>query len=235
MKNIKYILLFGLVFSLYSCSLDEVVDPNQPSIEGVVDIPSAQNIRLLTQGLESKARSGVGGFITATGSIARELYDFNSSDPTTTATLIGKDGAVLTGSEPQLTGTMFARYQAVKSADFILDAVERSTLEESIKKGYRGVALTYKGYMLLDVLNLLGSNGVRVDILDPNNLGPFLGQSEGFQAIRTLLDSGFSELQGASFDFAFSEGFDDFDTPATFAQFNRAIAARVSIHQEDYA
>ncbi len=86
MKNIKYILLFGLVFSLYSCSLDEVVDPNQPSIEGVVDIPSAQNIRLLTQGLESKARSGVGGFITATGSIARELYDFNSSDPTTTAT-----------------------------------------------------------------------------------------------------------------------------------------------------
>ncbi len=235
MKKIKYILILGIIFSLNSCTLDEVVDPNQPSIEGIVGIPSAQNIRLLTQGLESKARSGVGGYITATGSIARELYDFNASDPTTTETLIGKAGATLTGSEPQLTGTMFARYQAVKSADFVLDAVERSTLDESTKKGYRGVALTFKGLMLLDVLNLLGTNGVRVDILDPNNLGPFLSQSEGFQAIRSLLDSGFSELQGASFDFTFSSGFDGFNTPATFAQFNRAVAARVATHQEDYA
>ncbi|MDJ0645076.1 MAG: RagB/SusD family nutrient uptake outer membrane protein [Flavobacteriaceae bacterium] len=236
MKKLKYIFLIGLLVSFtYSCTLDEVIDPNQPSIDGVVGNPSAQNLRLLTQGLESKARSGVGGFITATGSIARELYDFNASDPTTTETLIGKGGATLTGSEPQLTGTMFARYQAVKSADFILSSVDQTSLDENIKKGYRGVALTYKGYMLLNVLNLLGSNGVRVDIEDPNNLGPFLSESEGFQAIRSLLDQGFSELQGAQFDFTFSAGFDGFDTPATFAEFNRAIAARVATQQGDYA
>ena len=227
--------MLGLILPFLSCTLDEVVDPNQPSIDGIVGNPSAQNIRLLTQGLESKARSGVGGFITATGSIARELYDFNGSDPTTTTVLLGQNGIMLNGSEPQLTGTMFARYQAVKSAEFILDAVERNTtLDDATKNGYRGVALTFKGYMLLDVLNLLGTNGVRVDIVDPENLGPFLSQSDGYQAIRGFLDEGYMQLQNAQFDFEFSSGFGGFDTPASFAEFNRAIAARVAIHQEDY-
>lgn len=237
MKNIKFTKIVGLalIFILSACSLDEVADPNQPNISSVTDNPTEETLNFLTQGLESKARSGLGGFITATGSIARELYSFNASDPTTTATLIGKDGVTLTGSEPQLTGTLFARYQAVKSADFILDGLEGSPVSDTKKNGYRGVALTYRALMLLDVLNLLGDNGVRVDISDPNNLGPFLSKSDGLAALRTMLDDGFTALQNAEFSFEFSSGFDGFDTPATFAQFNRAVAARVATHQEDYA
>ncbi|WP_343487094.1 RagB/SusD family nutrient uptake outer membrane protein [Allomuricauda sp. d1] len=235
MKNIRRLTIMIAAIFVLSCSLDEVVDPNQPSLEGVVGDASLQNLNLLAQGLEARAVNSWGGFITATGSIARELYDFNASDPTTTETLIGKDGVVLTGSEPQLTGTMFGRYQAVKSTDFILDAVERSEISEAQKSGFRGLALTFKGFMLLDVLELLGDNGVRVDIADPENLGPFLGRAEGFQAIRDFLDQGFAELQGAEFTFQFSSGYEGFDTPATFAQFNRAIAARVAVRQGDYA
>ncbi|WP_394747758.1 RagB/SusD family nutrient uptake outer membrane protein [Spongiimicrobium salis] len=236
MKNIKKLKIFGIVCLLFSCSLDEVPDPNQPGVEGVLNNPTQETLNFLIQGLESKARSGVGGFITATGSIARELYDFNASDPTTTATLIGKDGAILTGSEPQLTGTMFARYQAVKNADFVLDALpDTPGISTEQSNGYRGVALTYRALMLLDVLNLLGDNGVRLDITDPNNLGPFVGRAEGFQALRGFLDDGFQALQNAEFSFEFSAGFEGFNTPATFAQFNRAVAARVAIYQEDYA
>lgn len=235
MKTIKSLKVIGVALLLFSCQLDKVTDPNQPSISGVLNNPTEETLNFLTQGLESKARSGLGGFITATGSIARELYDFNASDPTTTATLIGKDGLTLTGSEPQLTGTMFARYQAVKSADFILDALDASPVTEAQKNGYRGVALTYRALMLLDVLNLLGDNGVRLDISDPNNLGPFVSKTEGFQALRDMLDAGFTALQAGEFAFQFSAGFEGFDTPATFAQFNRAVAARVAIHQEDYA
>jgi len=220
---------------LFSCSLDEVTDPNQPSISGVLNNPTEETLNFLVQGLESKARSGVGGFITGTGSISRELYDYNASDPTTTATLIGKDGATLTGSEGQLTGTMFSRYQAVKNADFILDALAEAPVTDAEKNGYRGVALTYKALMLLDVLNLLGDNGVRLDISDPNNLGPFVSREEGFQGLRNFLEDGFEALQNADFAFQFSTGFDGFDTPETFAQFNRAVAARVAIHEEDYA
>ncbi|WP_394974117.1 RagB/SusD family nutrient uptake outer membrane protein [uncultured Croceitalea sp.] len=235
MKNIRRLVIMTMTLFVLSCSLDGVVDPNQPSLEGVVGDPSLQNLNLLAQGLEARAVNSWGGFITATGSISREMYFFNASDPTTTETLIGKEGGMLTGSEPQLTGTMFGRYQAVKSADFILDAVERSEISDTQKSGFRGIALTFKGYLLLDVLELLGDNGVRVDIADPENLGPFLGRAEGFQAISDLLDQGFAELQSAEFTFQFSEGFEDFDTPTTFAQFNRAIAARVAVRQGDFA
>lgn len=234
MKTIKAIKIFGAILLLFSCSLDEVIDPNQPSISGVLNNPTEETLNFLVSGMESRAINSQGAFITATGSIARELYDFNASDPTTTATLIGKEGATLTGSEPQLTGTMFSRYQAVKNADFILNALDNSPVTEAQKNGYRGVALTYKALMLLDVLNLLGDNGVRLDISDPDNLGPFVGRAEGFQALRGFLDEGFSALQSAEFAFQFSSGFAGFDTPETFALFNRAVAARVAIHQEDY-
>ena len=235
MKIINKIKLLGVSILLFSCSLDEVPDPNQPGVGTIEANPSEETLNFLVQGMESRAINAQGGFITATGSIARELYSFNASDPTTTATLIGKEGAVLTGSEPQLTGMMFARYQAVKNAQFILDNLDASPVTDDLKNGYRGVAQTFKAMMLLDVLDMLGSNGVRLDVSDPDNLGPFVSEAEGFQALRGFLDDGFSALQNASFSFQFSSGFSGFDTPATFAQFNRAIAARVAIHQEDYA
>ncbi|MEK6152645.1 RagB/SusD family nutrient uptake outer membrane protein [Flavobacteriaceae bacterium 3-367] len=235
MKTIKSLKLFGITLLLFSCSLDEVTDPNQPGVDSVTSNPTEETLNFLVQGLESRAINQQGGFITATGSIARELYDFNASDPTTTATLIGKDGAVLTGSEPQLTGVIFARYQAVKNTDFILDALADSPVSDAKKNGYRGVALTFRALMLLDVLNLLGSNGVRIDISDPDNLGPFVSRDAGFQELRDLLDQGFTALQTAEFSFAFSSGFDGFNTPATFALFNRAVAAKVAVNQEDYA
>ena len=235
MKSIRNLTILMGTLLLFSCSLDEVPDPNQPGVDGVINNPSEQTLNFVVQGLESRAINSQGGFITATGSIARELYDFNASDPTTTATLIGKDGTPLTGSEPQLTGMMFARYQAVKNADFILQALPTAAVTDTQKNGYRGVALTFKAMMLLDVLDMLGDNGVRLDAFDPANLGPFVSASEGFTALRGFLDEGFTALQNAEFSFQFSSGFDGFDTPATFAQFNRAIAARVAIHQEDYA
>lgn len=237
MKKLSLIYLLSLVFIFTGCEIDEVPNPNGPNLFDFLENPSQQDIDLLVAGLEARARDGVGGFVTATGTIAREVYFFNSSDPTTTETLPGKGGATLNGSEPQLTGTMFARYQAIKSAEFILDAVDvtSAVLTEAQRDGYRGVANTFKGLMLLDVLDLLNSNGVRIDVRDPENLGPYLSRTEGFSAIREILDDGFDQLQGGEFLFEFSSGFAGFDTPVTFAQFNRAVAARAAIHQEDYA
>ena len=203
MKKYIFLMGFSLALVLPGCELDEVTDPNQPSLGGVINDPSPQELALLVGGLEARSRDAMGSFITATGEIARELYDFNSSDPTTLETLLGKDGAILTGSEPQLTGLMFARYQAVKSAEFILEAVDNIELDESQKQGYRGVANTFKGLALMDVLNLLNNNGIRVDVKDPDNLGPYLSKAEALTAIQGFLDQGFNQLQGAEFRLAF--------------------------------
>jgi len=236
MKKLMLIILgLGVGFTFTQCEFSNDIDPNQPSLSGVLANTTPQELNLLMGGLEARSRDAMGGFITATGSIARELYDFNASDPTTTETLIGKNGVALNGSEPQLTGTMFARYQAVKSAEFVLEAVENVGISEAEKQGFRGVANTMKALVLLDVLSLLNSNGVRVDIADPENLGPFLSKADGFTALRGFLDDGFSQLQGAEFTFQLSGGFAGFDTPAEFALFNRAVAARVATYEEDYA
>jgi hypothetical protein len=80
----------------------------------------------------------------------------------------------------------------------------------------------------------LNNNGIRVDVKDPDNLGPYLSKAEALTAIQGFLDQGFNQLQGAEFPFSLSVGFLGFDTPANFALFNRAVAARVAIHAEDY-
>ncbi len=234
MKINKVLIVIGLLLVGVGCSIDEVVDPNQPSLAGISDNPNQQTLNLLIGGLEARARDQRGAYVTGTGSIARELYFFNSSDPTTTANLIGKNGVSLSGSEPQLTSSYFAHYQAIKSAEIILETVEISPVSEALKQGYRGVANTIKGLMLLNVLSMLNDNGIRIEINDPENLGPFLSKDAGFQAIRQLLDDGFNQLQNAEFAFQLSSGFAGFDTPESFALFNRAIAARAAIYEEDY-
>lgn len=238
MKKFNFYILVLMIVSLFTaCELDEVPNPNSPNVGDFLADPSKSDINLLVAGLEARARDTRGSFITATGSIAREIYFFNSSDPTTTTTLIGKGGAVLTGSEPQLTGFMAARYSAVKSANFILEAVESTTdasITEAEKDGYRGVANTIKAYSLLEMLALLNSSGLRVDVADAENLGPILTRDNAYQAIRDLFDTGFNQLNGGQFAFQLSPGFTDFDTPATFALFNRALAARAALYQGNY-
>jgi starch-binding outer membrane protein, SusD/RagB family len=55
--------------------------------------------------------------------------------------------------------------------------------------------------------------------------------------ILNLLDSAYTNLQngGSAFSFTLPSGFAGFDTPATFAQVNRALRARVDIHMSNYA
>ncbi|MEM9326438.1 MAG: RagB/SusD family nutrient uptake outer membrane protein [Bacteroidota bacterium] len=237
MKNIKYIYLVLVLFFAASCEIEERVNPNGPNLGAFTENPSQQDLDLLIAGLEARSRDGLGAFITATGTIAREHYFFNSSDPTTLETLPGKEGATLTGSEPQLTGTLFARYQAIKSADFILNGLDNTSASFTAaeENGYRGVANTFKALMLLDPIGLLNDNGIRIDNSDPEDLGPYVSKAEAFAAIRSILDEGFNQLQSAEFLFQLSPGFANFDTPETFAEFNRAVAARAAVRSGDYA
>ena len=208
MKNFKYIYLLLVLCFAASCEIDEIENPNGPNLGAFVENPSEQDLNLLVAGLEARARDGLGAFITATGTIAREHYNFNSSDPTTLETLPGKDGATLTGSEPQLTGTLFARYQAIKSADFILDGLDNTSASftQAEENGYRGVANTFKAMMLIDPIALLNNNGIRIDNSDPEDLGPYVSKAEAFAAIRSILDEGFNQLQSAEFLFQLSSG-----------------------------
>jgi len=56
-------------------------------------------------------------------------------------------------------------------------------------------------------------------------------------AIESLLDASYSNLNsaGSAFSFSLSSGFTGFNTPATFAKFNRGLRARVAVHQSDWS
>src|SRR5213075_2208367 len=81
-------------------------------------------------------------------------------------------------------------------------------------------------------------NGVVIDtdreIAD--GVGPLVGATEGYAKIVDWLDQGYADLMSpdAAFSFPLSKGFQGFDSPTTFAKFNRALKARVAVYTKQY-
>ena len=224
-----------LLFGVLSCEINEQFDPNGPSINSVLTDASAVELDLLVTGIEASMRNGYASYVTATGTIARELYIFDA-DPRNTEDLLGKDELILDANTFYITGPFSSRYRVVKNVNILLEALDNTdAVSEAEKQGYGAFGNTIKAYMLSQVLDMLGSNGIRVDVSDPNNLGPFLSQEASYDAVLQLLDEADGTLGSATFSFALSDGFEAFSTPETFSDFNRAIAARVATRAARYA
>lgn len=229
----NYVLIAGL-FSLTACEIDEQFDPNGPALNSVLADASETELNLLVTGIEGRARNGLSSYVTATGTIARELYLFDA-DPRNTEDLLGKDDIVLDANTFYLTAPFGTRYTVVKNANVLLEALDNTDQVSAAQAdGYRGFANTMKALMFGQVLAMLGDNGIRVDVADPENLGPYLSEEQSYDAILSLLDEAQGQLQGAEFTFALSGGFDGFNTPESFLEFNRAVAAQVATRAARY-
>ncbi|MEL6274628.1 MAG: RagB/SusD family nutrient uptake outer membrane protein [Bacteroidota bacterium] len=226
--------LLCILFVLSSCSFDEQTDPNGPSINSVLTNASLAELNLLVSGIEAQMRNGFGTFVTSTGTIARELYKFDA-DPRNTEDLLGKEDLIIDNNTFYLTAPFSTRYRVIKNCNILLEALDNTNeVSETEKDGYRGFANTIKGLMLSQVLGMLGDNGIRIDVADPENLGPYVSQSEGYTQILSIMNLGNEQLNRSTFSFALSSGFSGFDTPETFGQFNRALTARIATQGELY-
>jgi hypothetical protein len=109
-------------------------------------------------------------------------------------------------------------------------------LAESGDDGAAGVGKTLHAYALMRILSLTDSSGARLNY-DGDKSVAIATKSAVLDEIEKLLDDGNDDLSsaGTSFSFSLSTGFDGFDTPATFAEFNRALRARVAVQQSDYS
>ena len=172
MKKILYTLLAVLV--LASCEISPVVNPNGPDLDNIVNSPSVTDLNNLVVGIEDGIRRQYAIYVTATGTIARELYLFDA-DPRNTEDLLGKNGTQLDNNSFYTTASFTARYRVIKNANLLLQALDNAgdVLTDAEILGYRGFANTMIAYQLLLVLNQQNSNGVRLDVADPSNLGPF--------------------------------------------------------------
>lgn len=224
--------LFVVVLS--GCSLEDIENPNAPTVGSFENGASQQDLFLLTTGLEAIMRNDLAFHYQTVSIIGREYYDLTQVDPRYT-------GEVLKGpldNNGFLTTRSYAAwYKVVQTANLLLTAVDNSStsLSNATLDGYRGYARTVKAYALMMVANRQFSNGIRLDVSDADNLGAFVGYSEALAAIATMLNDASAELANAEaendeFDYALSSGFAGFDAPSTFNEFNRAIAARNAMY-----
>ncbi len=236
--KISFVTMLAIALTqLSSCKVDNIVNPNNPSLEGVLKNATIDDLNNIVVGTESGLRNGLGNYFDNTGVIGREIYRFSGSDPRFTSDLLGAGNAVLDNNTFYTTAFWASGYQVVKNTNILIEAVNNTNfVTDAQKQGYLGFSNSIKAYSLLLVLNLTDENGIRVEVADPANLGPIVDKTAALAAIAQLLDTGSSQLANAGTSFAFnlSTGFSGFNTPATFRQFNRALAARVAIYRGKY-
>src|SRR5690606_31970769 len=67
---------------------------------------------------------------------------------------------------------------------------------------------------------------------------PFVSFSTALEAASALMDEALADLNAAgstAFPFTMAPGYTGFGTPATFAQFNRALSAKMLVHRATFA
>ncbi len=194
-------------------------DPNDP-------LEEAFTIQSLVTGAESVMRQDLGIYLRDLLVVGREAYYLEPADPRYTGELlIGPidPGGFLCNRPWQ------AAYKVIANCVTLMD-------HDSADAGAKGVAQTLHAYSLMRLVYLWDESGARLNY-DSDISAPVSSKAKVLVEIESLLDTGYSDLQSAdsSFSFSLSSGFSDFDTPATFAWFNRGLRARVAVHQNDWS
>lgn len=239
MKFIRYSILTALTLgSLNACNpfkTELVIDPNFPSVGSVTNNATKGQLDALAVGQFSLARNGLATYLQVVGTIGKELFNFNTTESRWMTEL---NGLRPIDNSAFYNGATTGFGLPVRQANIILAALNATTSATDVQKnGYRGMANTFKGLAYLYMLNVQGTNGVRLNVEDPFKPSKFATYTESLAGIAKILDDGATQLDqaGTTFAFAIPAGFNGFNTPATFKQFNRAIALRVAIYQADWA
>lgn len=235
----------GLTLLAPGCNplqIDQIQDPNNPSVGSVLINATKPQIQYLVTGLESRHRNYVELVTQSWGSLGREVWILATSDTRYMTEWLGLNNFQL-NANVFLFGTTGAGsygvpYQAIKQAYVLQDAAANtSQLSVEEKHGVSGFAKTIAAYQFMIPANWLYDNGVRIDVKDETNPGPFVPYQAALDHIKGLIDEGYADLEtaGSTVFYSLSEGFDGFDTPEGLAKVNRAIAARLAVYRRDWA
>lgn len=215
------ILPMVLVLVWTGCEELDFPDPNNPTDD-------TATIQSLITGAEAQMRSGLGVYMRDMLVVGREAYYLEPADPRYTGELLRGpiDGGGFLCYTPWA-----ANYKVISNCQTILNSTEADA-------GAKGFAQTVNAYSLMRILNLTDTNGARINY-DGDIEAATASKSEVLVEIESLLNAGYANLTGSDvgddFSFLLSGGFAGFDTPATFAHFNRGLMARVSVLQDKWS
>ncbi|WP_143307226.1 RagB/SusD family nutrient uptake outer membrane protein [Chitinophaga vietnamensis] len=247
-KNIATIALVSLLMAACNgiTNTSEIKNPNGAELSGVQVNATRDQLKQLATGTFSAMRTGYNtnpgngtssyeSYCKVAGTLGREVYVINQSETRWVNELAGQNGVLDPGAF--YNGYYFSFSNARQTAAiFQQAALNTNAVNAAEKSGIQGFSNTIIAFEMLHILNMQGKNGIRVDLKDYLNPGPFVSYDSSLAVISGLLDTAAAQLQvaGAAFMFNTPPGFAGFDAPASFLKFNRAIAARVAIYQQQW-
>jgi len=236
MRTRRFAIAAGLLV-LAACNFD-ILNTNQPTLGDLLSNPTRDKLNAAATGVMSSSRSGIQSLIWRLGSMGREGINLSGNNQPDYAEPFF--GPVQSGGS--FGGTLWLdRYQSIRTANIYLQALANNTsmsgvdlLSDEERAASRGMANTFKALGFLYVIETRAQLGAPVDVDRPVGSGPapWVSEDSVYGYILGLLNSAATDLAAAgSTDFPFSipSGLADFNTPATFVQFNRALAAKANV------
>jgi hypothetical protein len=246
--SIQFAILLSVIFT-FSCEIDEPINPNQPNLYGpggVLENPTRGKLNELVIGTLASVSTQVGILYDVAGIIGRDIYRFDTADPRYVGDLMGTGN--LDNSAFYTNNSYAQRYASIKTCNVIIAAGPNTPgLSTAELQGYLAFAKTFKAFELLNALNHQYANGIRIDVEDEDNLGPFTsGAGDALTEIAGVLAEAATHCDGAgtAFPFNLTSGFnrdnlpatgDEFNTPSTFAKFIKGLQARVELYRGNYS
>ena len=225
----------GAALLLGACSDLDIGNTNAPTVEVLTSAPSRAVLARTATGIFAQSENDVAGIIQQWGIYGREGYNLLGNDPRETGEEIrgpqepgGRAGGIWAGG-----------YGAIRTINAYLAALPVATgVSAEEVRASAGFAKTIKAWHMHRIAIRSGAFGMPIDVDKPitEPPAPFVSFADAEAAVSALLDEALADLQAgsAAFPFTVAPGFTGFTTPATFAQFNRALAAKVLVHRATF-
>jgi len=224
--------LAGLLIGAGACDYD-IQNPNSPTVIG--ENPTPSQVAAAATGVLIASRTDAADWALDGAIFGREAYRFDPSDPRFAQEMM--QGPLDPGSRAFGGDHWAEAFTAIRSANDLLAVIGTATgLTAEQQNAVRGFAHTLQAYNFSIILSSHAQDQIPIDVgtsasADP---APFVTNAAAWDHVIALLDNAVTELQGTAFPFPLPAGFTGFTTPATFAQFNRALRARVAVYRGDY-
>ena len=217
------------------CANDLTVPNYQNATPESIQGDPASAVPLLASGILRNDRDDMLGYVTGTGILGREVYNYTPTEGRNTSGWLSSDvnnstsfGGVALWAGP------YTALRNVANLVGTLNGAATGIFTDAQKNAGLGFAHTEEGLQLLYVINTRWNLGAPVDVApDPSVLTPFVSRDSVLRYISAKLDQGKTELAagGTAFPLSLHSGFAGFTTPANFLKFNRALAARVNAYR----
>ncbi len=225
-NKIKSISIACTLLLVMGCSIEDGKDLNGPETSSVSEGVSRPELPQVVAGILADMRDRLATQIDASSVIGRDYWRHQSSDPRWTGDLMT---GTLDDNAFYITTPYAARYAVVKQCNLLLEGLENTTTDftEAERASIRGFANTIKAHQLLEVLNMLYQNGIRTEVADTENLGPFENYDGALDTILGLLNN-------AATDLALGGDVSPNTLGVSYLEFNRALTARAAAYKGDY-